>query len=101
MTYEPRTYKAIAFCVDRSGRDLVYRVVCDDKEICYRTAYPLKSAAEALRSWRHNANMEDIITLQHGDGEKSPITIRTTIGRALEIKDFSRDLAMAAGKDRS
>ena len=101
MTYEPRTYKAIAFCVDRSGRDLVYRVVCDDKEICYRTAYPLKSAAEALRSWRYNANVEDIITLQHGDGEKSPITIRTTIGHAGEIRDFSRDLAMATGEDRA
>jgi len=101
MSYEPKTYKVIAECIGKSGRDLQYRVIYNGHEICYRTGYPLKDAAQALMSWRFNANVEDIITFQHGDDKKSPITIKTSIGRALEIKDFSRDLAMATGKNRS
>ena len=101
MSYEPKTYKVVAECIGKSGCDLQYKVIYNGHEICYRTGYPLRSAAETLRSWRYNANMEDIIALQHGDDPKSPITIKTTIGRALEIKDFSRDLAMATSKNRS
>ena len=103
MSYEPKTYKVIAICIGKpsSSADLLYKVFYEDKEICYRTHYPLKEAAETLRGWRFKADMEDIITLQHGDDEKSPITIKTTIEYALGIRNFSRDLAMAAGKNRS
>jgi hypothetical protein len=101
VSYEPKIYKLIATCIGKSGCDFLYKVTCNGNEICYKTAYPLKTAAETLMSWRHNANVEDIVTLQHGDDPKTPITIKTTVGRALEIRNFFDDLAMAAGKNRS